>query len=84
MASIQKYKNKKGKQLYKFKIYLGTDPITNKQITTTRRGFTSIKSAKSAARKLQTEFEEKGWGSDNTSDIRTFQQLFDVWFENYQ
>lgn len=84
MASIQKYKNKKGKQLYKFKIYLGTDPITNKQITTTRRGFTSIKSAKSAARKLQTEFEEQGWGSDNTNDIRTFQQLFDVWFENYQ
>ena len=84
MASIQKYKNKKGKQLYKFKIYLGTDPITNKQITTTRRGFTSIKSAKSAARKLQTEFEERGWGSDNTSDIRTFQQLFEVWFENYQ
>lgn len=84
MASIQKYKNKKGKQLYKFKIYLGTDPITNKQITTTRRGFTSIKAAKSAARKLQTEFEEQGWGSDNTSDIRTFQQLFDVWFENYQ
>ena len=84
MASIQKYKNKKGKQLYKFKIYLGTDPITNKQITTTRRGFTSIKSAKSAARKLQTEFEEQGWGSDNTSDIRTFQQLFEVWFENYQ
>jgi integrase len=84
MASIQKYKNKKGKHLYKFKIYLGTDPITNKQITTTRRGFTSIKSAKSAARKLQTEFEEQGWGSDNTSDIRTFQQLFEVWFENYQ
>lgn len=84
MASIQKYKNKKGKQLYKFKIYLGTDPITNKQITTTRRGFTSIKSAKSAARKLQTEFEEQGWGSDNTSDIKTFQQLFEVWFENYQ
>ena len=83
MASIKSYK-KNGKTFYKFNLYLGMDPVTNKKITTTRRGFKTSNEAKAASRKLLAEYAEKGWKSSNSADIKTFQQLFDAWFENYQ
>lgn len=83
MASIKSYR-KNGKTFYKFNLYLGMDPITNKKITTTRRGFETSKQAKAAARKLQASYEKEGWRSSSSTNIKTFQQLFDDWFKNYQ
>lgn len=84
MATYKKYKNKRtGEELYAFKIYLGTDPVTGKRIQTTRRGFKSKPEAKSACAKLELEYQQNGW-KKNQNEIKTFSQLFDIWFETYQ
>ena len=38
MAQIIKY-TKKGESLYRFKLYLGIDPVTGKRVETSRGGF---------------------------------------------
>lgn len=40
---ITSYKKKSGKTFYMFKVYLGIDPLTGKQINPTRRGFKTMK-----------------------------------------
>ena len=84
MATFKKYKNKRtGKELYAFKIYLGTDPVTGRRIQTTRRGFKSKNEAKSACAKLELEYQRGGWKS-NQNEIKKFSELFDAWFKIYE
>ena len=47
---IKKYITKKGETRYLFQTYLGIDPATGKEKRTTRRGFKTIKEAKTAER----------------------------------
>lgn len=48
MATFEQYKKKNGKKLWKFQTYLGVDPLTGKQVRTTRRGFKTKKEAQLA------------------------------------
>ena len=50
MATFTSYKTKDGKRKYKFKVYLGKDPLTGKRIETSRQGFNSKKEAQTALR----------------------------------
>ncbi|MFT8628591.1 Arm DNA-binding domain-containing protein, partial [Oenococcus sicerae] len=50
MAKVWKYKNKRtNENMYAFKVYLGTDPVTGKRKETTRRGFRTKSEAKQTA-----------------------------------
>lgn len=53
MAKINKYTNKQGEQLYKFRLYAGIDELTGKQRYIRRQGFTSLKDAKNELLKLE-------------------------------
>lgn len=64
-----------------FKIYLGIDPITNKQRHTTRRGFRTKADAKIAMAKIKTETHMNGLQSN---EVTTFNELYDLWLESYQ
>ena len=48
MATFEQYKKKNGEKLWKFQTYLGVDPLTGKQVRTTRRGFKTKRSSISA------------------------------------
>ena len=81
MASIQKYTKKDGSKAYMFKAYLGTDPLTGKQRRTTRRGFKTIKEAKTELSRLMLEVEKNGIVVEKNS---TFKEVFEMWIEIYQ
>ena len=81
MASIQKYTKKDGSKAYMFKAYLGTDPLTGKQRRTTRRGFKTIKEAKTELSRLMLEVEKNGIAVEKNS---TFKEVFEMWIEIYQ
>ncbi|WP_409374101.1 tyrosine-type recombinase/integrase [Streptococcus suis] len=79
---ITKYKKKNGETAYKFVAYLGVDPITGKQIRTTRQGFKTEREAKRAEIKLIEQYERQGaWKKNNSA---TFDDIAQLWFEQYQ
>ncbi|WP_056990320.1 Arm DNA-binding domain-containing protein [Liquorilactobacillus mali] len=82
-TKITSYKNKKGKTRYKLHVFLGYDPTTGKKYETTRQGFTSRTEAKNKASKLQISFSS-GKLVKKSAAIKTFQELFDLWFESYR
>ena len=71
MATFTSYKTKDGKRKYKFKVYLGKDPLTGKRIETSRQGFNSKKEAQTALRNVQADFEKNGWKKQNNK-LETF------------
>ena len=81
MATFEQYKKKNGEKAWKFQTYLGVDPLTGKQVRTTRRGFKTKKEAQLALTKLQLEYESNGL---NKSKELTFQEVYDLWIVNYE
>nr|WP_321387353.1 tyrosine-type recombinase/integrase [uncultured Enterococcus sp.] len=64
-----------------FKAYLGIDPVTGKEVHTTRRGFSSSKKAKLALSRLKLDYEENGLQKDKKE---TFRQVYELWLETYK
>lgn len=58
---IKEYKLKDGSKRFMFKFYLGTDPLTGKPLSTTRRGFKSRKEAQEAMKHLNAEVFNGFW-----------------------
>lgn len=79
---IKEYINKKGKKTYYFTVYLGIDPISGKKVTTSRRGFKTIKEARSALANLQIEFDQ-GLNSLG-APIMTYKELYELWIPLYK
>lgn len=79
--TITQYIKKDGTKAYMFKVYLGTDPITNKQRHTTRRGFKTKKDASIALAKLKTEIDNNGFLNNQNM---TFKELYELWLPNYK
>lgn len=77
---ITAYKKKDGKTYYMFKVYLGIDPLTGKQINPTRRGFKSQKEAQRELNKLVYEFDQ---GLLKTSSGKTYADVYELWREVY-
>lgn len=77
--NIKAYKKKNGTKAYKFKAYLGTDPVTGKRVETTRRGFKSAREAQRALDRLRVDYDNNGWHKRNDGQIRTFGELFSAW-----
>lgn len=80
MASIQSYELH-GKKLYKFQIYIGTDPLTGKRKKTTKSGFKTKKEAQLALSRLQLEIER---GDFKKSSNSTFNDIYELWIEQYR
>ena len=84
MTEIKKYTKKDGTTAYKFRVYLGTDPRTGKDVTPKRSGFKTKNSAKAALRKLEFDF------SNGNSEVTakpvnyTFEQVYNEWFDGYK
>ena len=79
---IKQYTKKTdGKKYYMFQLYLGKDEITKKDRYTTRRGFKTKKEAEIAQARLKTEIADNGLLN---TDITTFKEIYDLWYEGYQ
>lgn len=81
MATITQYEKKNGTKAWMFKGYLGTDPVTGKEVHTTRRGFSTKKEAKLALSRLKLDYEENGLQKD---EKETFRQVYELWNEAYK
>lgn len=81
MATITQYEKKNGTKAWMFKGYLGTDPVTGKEVHTTRRGFSTKKEAKLALSRLKLDYEENGLQKD---EKETFRKVYGLWNEAYK
>lgn len=81
MATFKQYEKKNGTKAWLFKGYLGTDPLTGKEIHTTRRGFATKKEANLALSRLKVDFEMNGLQKEKNE---TFKQIYELWLETYQ
>ena len=79
--NIKSYIKKNGTRAYKFKVYLGSDPITGKRIETTRRGFKTAREAQRALDRLRVDYDKNGWRNGNKLNVKTVDDLFNAWFE---
>ncbi|MGE7942210.1 tyrosine-type recombinase/integrase [Lysinibacillus xylanilyticus] len=81
MVNIKSYKLKTDEIRYKFHIYIGTDPLTGKEKTTTRSGFKTKKEAKEAYYELQQEIKNGTFGKVSKD---TYQEVYELWLEQYE
>ncbi|MBY5048373.1 site-specific integrase [Streptococcus agalactiae] len=79
---IEKYTKKDGTTAYRLRAYLGVDPMTGKQVRTTRQGFKTEREAKRAEVKLIDDFQRQGAWKSN--DKTTFDDVAKLWFEQYR
>ncbi|WP_348922033.1 site-specific integrase [Enterococcus rotai] len=81
MATFKQYKLKDGTDMWLFKTYLGIDPVTGKEITTTRRGFENKKQAQKALNTLLVDFEKNGL---QKKSVTTFKEVYELWYADYR
>ncbi|MGE7366432.1 tyrosine-type recombinase/integrase [Desemzia incerta] len=81
MAKIKKYMKKDGTTAYEFDMYIGIDPVTGNKRRTSRRGFTSLKAAKIALKRLEYEVQENGF---QTKKVYTYNEIYLLWIEQYK
>jgi len=79
--AIKEYQLKNGEKRFMFKIYLGINPLTGKEITTTRRGFKKPKEAQLAYDRLKFQFNE---GNHIKEQYITYQEVYEEWVVKYK
>ncbi|MFD1032131.1 tyrosine-type recombinase/integrase [Metaplanococcus flavidus] len=80
MTKITEY-TKKGKKYYYFKVYLGKNPITGKEISTTRRDFKTKGEANTALMRLKLAASE---GEYFQQTPITFKDVYTMWLVDYK
>ncbi len=75
--NIQKYKNNKGETRYKFRAYIGIDPITGKEKRVQKSGFRTLADAKTAYIRLSSN-KEQAFKTEYT-----FKEVYDMWYKLY-
>ena len=78
---IRHYIKKDGKKYYMLQVFLGKDEVTGKKKYTTRRGFKTKKEAQLCEAKIKTEIATNGLLN---TDVTTFKEIYDLWYEGYQ
>ncbi|GAB0171666.1 site-specific integrase [Lysinibacillus sp. CTST325] len=79
--NIKSYTKKDGKTYYMFKLYLGMDSETGKQIHVTRRGFLTKKEANLSLAQLRVEVSKGEYKKPKTE---TYEDIFNVWIQHYE
>ncbi|HEO3115998.1 TPA: site-specific integrase [Streptococcus agalactiae] len=80
---IKEHKKKNGAIVYRASIYLGIDQVTGKKAKTSVTGRTR-KEVKQKARHAQDEFISNGYTVTKVVPIKNYQELAELWLENYQ
>lgn len=80
-TTIKNYKLKSNETRYMFHLYIGVDPLTGKELSTTRRGFKTQKEAKDEMAKLKGEISS---GSYKKQATETYQDVYDIYIEHYE
>ncbi|BDH62891.1 site-specific integrase [Lysinibacillus sp. PLM2] len=78
---IECYTLKNGQKLYRFKIYVGVDPLTGKEQRTTRSGFKTKKEAELELARIKLEIEK---GTFRKTVAETYQDIYNLWIMNYE
>ncbi|RTQ92263.1 site-specific integrase [Lysinibacillus telephonicus] len=78
---IEPYTLKNGQKRYRFKIYIGVDPLTGNEKRTTRSGFKTKKEAELELARIKLEIEK---GSFRKTIAETYQDIYDIWIKNYE
>lgn len=81
MTNIKSYQLKNKETRYKFHVYVGVDPLTGKEQTTTRSGFKTKKEAKEALLQIQQEIRN---GSFRKQAVETYHDVYQLWMEHYE
>ncbi|MFF3102992.1 site-specific integrase [Viridibacillus arvi] len=80
-GSIESYKLKNGETRYRFKVYIGLDPLTGKELRTTRSKFKTKKEAELALARLKLEIAN---GEYKKIQAETYQEVYDLWIKVYE
>ena len=83
MATIKEYTTKKG-SLYKIVGYLGTDPLTGKQINIDKRGFETKQDAKRYLSQAVINLQDNKYLEDSIHVSKTYQEVYEEWLLQYK
>lgn len=81
MATFKQYEKKDGTKAWLFQTYLGVNPLTGKEVRTTRRNFKTKKEAQLALSRLQVDYVSDGLKKGKEE---TFKEVYELWFEVYK
>lgn len=84
MATIKQYSKKDGTKRWMFKTYLGINSVTGKQDTAMRRNFATRREAKAAMERVKVQYQNGELACQQQSNGDLFQEVFDLWKENYE
>src|SRR5699024_2241967 len=79
---IKSYVLKNKEKRYMFQIYVGVDPLTGKEIRTTRRGFRTKREANSALTHLKIKIENGTFFVNKKAE--TYQDMYELWIKQYE
>ncbi|WP_246832121.1 Arm DNA-binding domain-containing protein [Viridibacillus sp. FSL H7-0596] len=80
-TTIESYTLKNGQKLYRFKIYLGVDPLTGKEMRTTRSGYKTKKEAEIALARIKVDIDK---GTFRKARAETYNDMYDLWVKIYE
>lgn len=80
-STIESYTLKNGQKKYKFQIYVGVNPLTGKDIRTTRSNFKTIKEAELALARIKLEIAN---GTFQKQNVETYQEVYSLWIKQYE
>ncbi|MEO4054490.1 site-specific integrase [Solibacillus sp. CAU 1738] len=81
MTTIKSYTLKNNEKRYKFHVYIGVDPLTGKEKTTTRSGFKTKREAKETLAQIQHEIRN---GTFRKKSVESYLDVYDLWMEQYE
>ncbi len=81
MVTIQSYTLKNKEKRYRFKIYLGVDPLTGKEMSTTKSGFKTKTEAKDEFSELQNKIRK---GTYKKETAESYLEIYNIWVEHYE
>lgn len=80
-GSIESYTLKNGEKRYRFQIYIGVDPLTGKELRTTRSKFKTKKEAELALARLKLEIAN---GQYKKVQAETYREVYELWIKRYE
>lgn len=78
---IKAYTKKNNEKCYMFKVYAGINPLTGKEIYTTRRGFKTKKEANLALAQIKLEISK---GEFRKQHVETYNDIYKLWIVQYE
>lgn len=79
--NIISYTLKNNEIRYMFRLYMGVDPLTGKEMTTTRRFFKTKREAQDALTELRIQVNN---GTYKKQAVETYEEIYDIWVDHYE